>query len=207
MIEFIASAAVFGLAGGFGPGPLLTLVVAETLAHGIGAGVRVSLAPVLTDAPIIAVSLLLISKLSSSGWILGAISIAGGVAVMTIGVNDIRRGAERAAETGGAPDSLRRGVIVNFLNPHPYVFWFGVGGPMVVRAAADHTAVAVAFVAVFYGLMVGSKVLIAWITARSRAFLHGRAYDAAIRVLGGLMVVFALLLVRDGVVLIRSGGL
>jgi len=41
-----------GLAAGASPGPLLTLVVSSTLARGFGAGLRVALAPVLTDAPI-----------------------------------------------------------------------------------------------------------------------------------------------------------
>jgi threonine/homoserine/homoserine lactone efflux protein len=206
MIEILTSAAVFGLAGGFGPGPLLTLVVSETFAHGLGAGVRVAIAPILTDAPIIAVSLLLISRLSSDGWFLGAVSIAGGFVVMYIGLQDVRRGARRGEEGGGTPRSLQRGMVVNLLNPHPYVFWFSVGAPLVVRAAGINASVAAGFVVVFYALLVGSKVLIAWVAARSRAFLRGRIYDAAIRVLGVLMLVFSFLLIRDGLALIRSVG-
>jgi threonine/homoserine/homoserine lactone efflux protein len=59
-LDVIARGTVLGLAAGFAPGPLTLLVIRETLHHGFGAGVRVSLAPVLTDLPLIALSALLI---------------------------------------------------------------------------------------------------------------------------------------------------
>lgn len=206
MLEYLAPAALLGLAGGFGPGPLLALVISETLNRGIGAGIRVAVAPLLTDAPIIALSLLVISRLESSAWLLGAISLAGGMVVLRIGLHDLRRGAHDVdADAPQAPSrSLRRGVIVNLLNPHPYVFWFSVGAPLIVRAAQTAAGLAVAFMVVFYGLLVGSKVLVAWIAARSRAFLRGRSFDMTIRALGVLMILFSFLLLRDGVALIVS---
>ncbi|UCD33501.1 MAG: hypothetical protein JSV38_06465 [Desulfobacterales bacterium] len=44
---------MFGLSAGFAPGPLLTLVITQTLRHGIKEGILTASAPVLTDAPII----------------------------------------------------------------------------------------------------------------------------------------------------------
>jgi threonine/homoserine/homoserine lactone efflux protein len=204
MTEYFISAAVLGLAGGFGPGPLMALVISESLTHGLRAGIKVSIAPLLTDAPIILVSLLLIARLQSNGWILGLISLAGGIVVMRIGFYDLRRGASDVDTEARAPRSLQRGILVNALNPHPYIFWFSVGAPIVVRAANSSTAAAVVFVSVFYGLLVGSKVLITVLAAKSRAVLSGRAFDVTIRVLGVLMMLFSLLLIRDGVSLIAG---
>lgn len=53
MIGFLLSGILLGLSGGLAPGPLLTLVASETLRHGARAGVRVALAPLLTDLPIV----------------------------------------------------------------------------------------------------------------------------------------------------------
>jgi threonine/homoserine/homoserine lactone efflux protein len=39
------TAVVFGLSAGLSPGPLLTLVIAETLKRGIAAGIRIAVAP------------------------------------------------------------------------------------------------------------------------------------------------------------------
>ena len=58
MMFFITAGAALGLSAGFSPGPLLTLVLTETLHHGVKAGIRVALAPMITDAPIIVLTLL-----------------------------------------------------------------------------------------------------------------------------------------------------
>ena len=55
-----------------------------------------------------------------------------------------------------------------------------------------------AFVAVFTGCIVGSKVLIATVVGRSRHMLSGKVYATVMRVLGLMLLVFAALLFRDG---------
>jgi threonine/homoserine/homoserine lactone efflux protein len=62
-IDTLSRGIVLGLAAGFSPGPLTVLVISETLRHGLRAGVKVSLAPVLTDLPIIALAVLLLARL------------------------------------------------------------------------------------------------------------------------------------------------
>jgi threonine/homoserine/homoserine lactone efflux protein len=79
MINYLAMGAVLGLSSGFAPGPLLTLVISETLRHDMKAGVKVALAPMITDLPIIILTLFIFSKLSNFHDILGIISLSGGV--------------------------------------------------------------------------------------------------------------------------------
>jgi threonine/homoserine/homoserine lactone efflux protein len=121
-----------------------------------------------------------------------------------MGYVGLRRGSGDIESSGESPRSLRKGIIVNVLNPHPYIFWFSVGGPITIRATEANVSIAVAFVALFYVLLVGSKLIVALITARSRRFLKGRLYDLAIRTLGALLCLFALVLIRDGVAMIGS---
>jgi threonine/homoserine/homoserine lactone efflux protein len=51
--DIFATGIVLGLSAGLSPGPLMTLVVAESLKGGASAGIRIALAPLVTDAPII----------------------------------------------------------------------------------------------------------------------------------------------------------
>ena len=67
-----------GLSGGLSPGPLLALVVAETLARGRRAGLAVAAAPLLTDGPIIVAAVLLMGRIESSEPALGIVNLAGG---------------------------------------------------------------------------------------------------------------------------------
>ena len=48
--------ALFGLSAGFSPGPLMTLVISQTLQHNAREGALVAASPLVTDAPIILIS-------------------------------------------------------------------------------------------------------------------------------------------------------
>ncbi len=88
--------------------------------------------------------------------------------------------------------------MANLLNPHPYLFWFVIGAPTLLKAWDVGVVAAVLFLIGLYVCLVGSKVLIAWLVARSRGFLKSRGYVYVNRLLGAALAVFALLFVRDG---------
>jgi len=53
MTNFLTIGIMLGTSAGFAPGPLLTLVISESLQHGVKSGAKVALAPIITDLPII----------------------------------------------------------------------------------------------------------------------------------------------------------
>ena len=57
MSEFFLSALAFGLAAGLKPGPLGVVVIQQTLSHGLPGGLKASMAPLITDGPIIIAAL------------------------------------------------------------------------------------------------------------------------------------------------------
>jgi threonine/homoserine/homoserine lactone efflux protein len=199
MTTLLSSAVVYGLSAGFSPGPLLALVISQTLRYGVREGVKASMAPLVTDLPIILVSVLILRSLSDSRFILGCISMAGGLFVTYLAYECFRTVRLEMADLDGGPQSLGKGAAVNALNPHPYLFWLTVGGPSVIRAWADSPLGAVAFVAVFSGSIVGSKVMIAAMVGQSKHVLSGKGYGIVMRVLGLMLLFFAVLLFKDGV--------
>ena len=198
MTTLLSSAVVYGLSAGFSPGPLLALVISQTLRYGVREGVKASMAPLITDLPIILVSVLVLRSLSDSRIILGCISMAGGLFVTYLAYECFRTVRLEMADLDGGPQSLGKGVAVNALNPHPYLFWLTVGGPSVIRAWADSPLGAVAFIAVFSGSIVGSKVMVAAMVGQSRHVLSGKGYGIVMRVLGLMLLFFAVLLFKDG---------
>ena len=90
MLEFLSAGILLGLAAGFAPGPLLVLVISETLRHNIKAGIKVSIAPLITDIPIIAISLLVLNRLANFKPILGCISILGGLFILYLGYESLK---------------------------------------------------------------------------------------------------------------------
>lgn len=58
MIELLIAGITLGLYSDLSPGPLQILVVSQTLKHDYNEGVKVAFAPLITDLPIILITLL-----------------------------------------------------------------------------------------------------------------------------------------------------
>jgi threonine/homoserine/homoserine lactone efflux protein len=198
MVTLLSAAAVYGLSAGFSPGPLLALVISQALRYGFREGAKAAMAPLITDLPIILVSVLVMRSLSESRTALGLISMAGGLFVIYLAFECFRTTRLELGDSKVGPQSLGRGAVVNALNPHPYLFWLTVGGPSLIRAWAVSPLGAVAFIAVFTVCIVGSKVLIAVVVGRSRHILGGKVYGYVMRALGLMLLLFAVLLFKDG---------
>ena len=202
MTDFITIGILLGLSAGLAPGPLLTLVISETLRHNIRAGIRVALSPIFTDLPIIILSLAVLSQLSGSENILGIISLIGSCVVFFMGYKSMNPKNSESDIPETEPKSMTKGILVNVLSPHPYLFWLGVGGPLMARAVNMNMAAPAAFIASFYVLLIGSKILLAVLVGRSKSFLNGTLYIYTMRLLGFALCILALLLFRDGLKLL-----
>ncbi len=204
MLSFLVYGMVLGLSSGFAPGPLLTLVITETLQYNIKAGIKVAMAPIMTDLPIIIFTLFILSRLSNFNAVLGIISIFGGFMVLYLGYQSIRVKGVQIDLDDIQPQSLRKGIFVNALSPHPYLFWLSVGAPTMIKASKHGLMAAALFVLSFYFLLVASKITLAVVVGRSRAFLKGNIYIYIMRFLGFMLCLFACLLFHDGLKLLSQ---
>ena len=75
-----------GFSAGISPGPMLALTISETLKYGVNTGIKVALAPLVTDTPIVAGSVFLLSELSNLESIFGIISIIGALVLFYLGM-------------------------------------------------------------------------------------------------------------------------
>jgi threonine/homoserine/homoserine lactone efflux protein len=198
MVASLSAGLVYGLSAGFSPGPLLTLVISQSLKHGFKEGAKVAAAPLVTDLPIIFTSLLVLTQLTDFKPVLGVISIIGGIFVAYLAYGNFRAPIPDEKSALTAPQSLAKGVAANALNPHPYLFWLTVGGPAIVRGWSESPVGSLAFLVVFFACLVGAKIMIAWVTGRSGQWLSGPVYRGILFILGGLLAVFAFFLIRGG---------
>ena len=190
--------AVFGLTAGISPGPLLTLVISETLRHNKKEGVKIAVAPLITDIPIVLLTIFFLSRMASSDIILGLISIFGGIFIAYLGYDSIRSKGIEIDVQNLKPKSIRKGIIVNILSPHPYIFWLVVGAPIIIKAYQANPVAAFAFLIAFYVMLIGSKISIALVVDRSRAFLKNKAFIWTLRILGLVLLIFAILIIWEG---------
>ena len=198
-ITYLTMGAVFGLTAGISPGPLLTLVISETLRHDKTEGVKIAVAPLITDIPIVLLTIFILSKMASSDIVLGLISILGGIFIAYLGYDSIRSKGLEIDVQNLKPKSIRKGIIVNILSPHPYIFWLMVGAPITVKAYQANPVAAFVFIIAFYVMLIGSKISIALIVDKSRAILKNIVFIWTLRILGLVLLIFAILLIKEGI--------
>lgn len=203
VIEFASKGATLGFAAGFAPGPLFALVLSETLNRGKPAGIKVAIAPLITDPPIIAVSLALLGMIVRVDVLLGIIGIAGGFLLLYLGWQTITADPV-APRREGEVRSIRQGVLVNMMSPHPYLFWTAVGGPLLLSAWQRDATAAVLFLFCFYSGLVGSKIALACAAAKSKKMAISRFRKPLLRILGLMLGYFALELWRESFRLLQA---
>lgn len=198
-VESLALGLTMGLAAGLSPGPLLVLVIVQTLRSGLRAGVTTALAPLASDAVVVLATLLVLSQLP--GWVLPAIGLVGGGYVIWIAWETWRAADQPIGADAQAPltagVALRRAVVVNLASPHPWLTWGTVLGPIVLTLANDGLGLAAVFIAGFYLTLIGAKVVLALVVARGRRVVTGGAYLWVMRISALLLVILAIVLIWE----------
>ena len=113
--------------------------------HGAREGGKIALTPLVIDAPITVVALVLAAKLVELGPLLGIVTIAGADFVLYLAWNSfrpVRLGAEASDER---PRSWPKGILTNLLGPHPWLFWLTVGAAILAKEMTQSWLVAAAF--------------------------------------------------------------
>jgi len=198
LIEYLAMGAFLGLAAGTSPGPLLAVTISETLQHGKWEGIKVAVSPLITDLPIILAVLFVLSHLTSSDFFVGIIAFFGASYLIYSGIESLKIKKDSIELNSGKKDALKKGVIVNFGNPHPYVFWLSIGGPIIFKSLSVHIWATILFITGFYLLLVGSKVIVALIVEKSKCFINSKYYFSIIRTLGIAQILFGLTFIKVG---------
>ena len=196
--KYLTMGALLGLTAGISPGPLLTLVLTETLKHNKAAGIKIAISPLFTDLPIVLISLFVFSKLSQFNTVLGFISIVGAVFLVYLGRETIKAKQLNIETSSSGSESLKKGIITNMLSPHPYLFWLTVGSPLAVKAFDLSLLAVILFFVSFYGLLIASKIGVAIVVARSKSFLKDQSYIWIMRILGIALFLFAIVFLYDG---------
>lgn len=199
MWHFISAGVLLGLSSGLSPGPLLTLVLTQTIRHNRAEGIKVALSPLITDLPIILITVLILGRLARFDIFLAIISFVGAIFLAYLGVESLRSKELNLDVKDSKSGSLKKGIIANFLNPSPYLFWTTVGTPLLLKAYKTDLLASILFMLLFYVCLTGSKVLVAFLADRSKQFINQKVYLILMRILGIALLIFSLIFLYDGV--------
>ena len=196
--EVIITAILLGLSAGISPGPLFALIVSDTLRFGKKAGIKIAIAPLITDSPIILMIWMLSAYVPDINKISGIISIIGGIYLLYLGYESFMDVPESTGPVTNS-NSLRKGILVNLLNPNPYLFWFSVWMPMLIKSSAISGFFPILFLAIFYFLLISTKILLVILVNRIDGLIKSKFYLIIIHVFGILLIILGIRFILNGV--------
>ena len=192
LIAQLAGAGVaLGIIEGIKPGPLLTMVIRESLSKGLKAGMWTAAAPIFTDGPLIIISFFFAGWLATESSALLVITTLGALFMAKMGLECFTLELPEPEMEEDASGSFKRGILTNLLNPNVYVFWFLYGGPIMASHVEEESLAPVVYAISFLVSIILVKASIAWIIIGDGAWLTPRRYRIAMIICGLSMLGFA----------------
>ena len=208
ILSLAIAGATLGIVEGIKPGPLLTMVIRETLSGGLRAGLWTAAAPIFTDGPLVIFSLFAAAWIATNPSVLLAITLAGAIFLAQMGYECFGLDPPNMDEDAPPPTgSFLRGVITNLLNPNVYVFWFLIGGPLMASAADEEILAPIAYAITFLVTIMLTKATIAYAIHRASGNISATVYRRWLAICGLVMIGFSLYYAMEGYGLLQEIGI
>lgn len=170
MIAYVVQGVGYGFVGAAQPGPFQAYIISQALRLGWKRSLSASFAPLISDAPIILLVLLVLSQLPASMQRL--LHLASGLFLTYLAWCAWRSWRKRTRDVSGSSvashRTLLKAALINLLSPGPYAYWGLVAGPTFLTGWRNAPASGIAFLLGFYITLVGTlaAIIIAFGTAR-----------------------------------------
>jgi len=156
MLIYLLQGMTFGFAAAAQPGPFQTYLISRALDDGWRRALPVSLAPLISDGPIIVLVLVVLSQVPV--WFEHVLQTVGGLFLFYLAFSTLKSWREHKANKPAAFHSARMSVLkaaaVNLLNPNPYLGWSLVMGPLLLKGWREAPIDGIVVIFAFYSTMV-----------------------------------------------------
>ena len=153
MLHYLLLGFTFAFAAAVQPGPLQAYLISQTLSNGWRRTWPAAFVPLLSDVPI-AIAALGVLRLAPV-WLLPALQCAGGLFLLYLAARAVQACCSYpAGQRSGGGHSLFKAVLVNLLNPNPYLGWSLVLGPLFLAAWQEAPQQAIVLLLGFYVTMI-----------------------------------------------------
>ena len=160
MLSYIIIGITYSFAAAMQPGPFQAFVISQTIKNGWKHTLPAAFAPIISDAPIIIIVVLLLTVVPA--WLIYLLQIAGGLVLLYLAYRAFATyfnyNLEREVKESNPGNSLGKAVVVNFLNPGAWLGWSLILGPLFIKGYSQSAAYGIAFLISFYSTMVLSMI-------------------------------------------------
>jgi threonine/homoserine/homoserine lactone efflux protein len=162
----------YGFAAAVQPGPFQAYLISQTLSNGWRRTLPAALAPVISDGPIIILTLVILSYIPV--WFQRFLYIAGGLFILYLAYSAFAAWRNfdegRVVTHSVSRQSAVRAAMMNALSPGPYLYWSLVTGPILLAGWRETPINGVGFLVSFYTAIVLSLVAIILVFGTAQRF-------------------------------------
>ena len=160
MISYIILGATYAFAAAVQPGQFQTFIISQTLKNGWKKTLPAAFAPILSDGPIIVLVLFILTNVPTG--FLQVLQICGGLLLLYLAYNSFKSFREYNPDKKPADDksdkTLLKAVLVNAINPAPYIGWNLIMGPLFLKGYSETPANGISLLISFYSVLVISQM-------------------------------------------------
>ncbi|HUG33365.1 MAG TPA: LysE family transporter [Anaerolineales bacterium] len=151
-----------GFAAAVQPGPFQTYLISQALARGWRRTLIAAFAPLVSDAPVIAICLFVLSRIPA--WFEQFLHIVSGIFILYLAFGAFKAWKDFESDIplneSGSQKSLLNASLVNLLSPGPYLFWSLITGPILLAGWRESPSLGISFLLGFYAAFISSLISI-----------------------------------------------
>lgn len=193
---------VLALSGAVVPGPMLTVVIRESVRRGPLAGPMVVVGHSLLEVATVAAILVGLGGILAMPLFFGVTGVVGGSILIYMGVSMVRglggKSLDLSAGDSAGMNPVAGGVVASISNPYFYLWWATAGVALLSRS----TALGIPGQVVFFGGHVAGDMfwylLVSCMLHFGRSYLTDFRYRVLLGALAAMIVGFGLFFVWEG---------
>ena len=204
-LPLLFAAITLGVIEGVKPGPLMAVIISETMIHDWKAGLKVALVPLITDGPVIILSVILYELLTVNSTSQAMIGILGSFILIWLGVDCFKKSNIKFENKNHniGMHSLKKGIITNITNPNMYMYWILIGAPFLIDAYLTNITFPFLFVGGFFLAFILLKLIIAILVDNSKEFLNTTGYKRLLQGSGIALFLFSSMFFYDALIILE----
>jgi len=204
--SYLLLAASYAFAAAVQPGPLQAYLISQTMINGWRRTVPAAVAPIISDIPIVLLVLLVLTHVPPS--FINVIRLAGGIYLLSLAFQALQSYRAYSHLRESPPrmvyQTIWKAVVVNLLNPNPYLGWALIMGPLFLKAWSDSPSYGIGVIVLFYATMILATAAIIALFSGARS-LGPRVARGLVGVSAAALLVFGLYQLWAGLTALMSG--
>ena len=156
MLPYLMFGITYAFAAAIQPGPFQTFIISKTLENGWKRTLPAAFAPILSDGPIIMLVLFILTNIPRE--MIRFLQIGGGLLLLYLAYSSFKSFLHfdkiKKLKNNKTDNTLLKAVLVNAINPAPYLGWSLIMGPLFINGYNEVTDYGFALIAGFYTTLI-----------------------------------------------------